>query len=164
VDPVELILILALVGYSVWKQSQKNEVIGNRRFKLAIIYAIIGIIIGGFRPPDSFWPIVVLLISLGLSFLVGWLRGRYAKLWVENGRVYSQGTPLTIGLFLGLIALKFVIGFLVVYLNINDDAGMGEIMVMIAIMIAFYAQVLWMRAEPLGARHSTAADEPAHPL
>lgn len=52
-SPVELILILALVGYSVWKQSQKNEVIGNRRFKLAIIYAIIGILIGGFRPPTA---------------------------------------------------------------------------------------------------------------
>ncbi len=163
-DPVELILILALVGYSVWKQTQKNEVIGNRRFKLAIIYAIIGLLVGGFRPPDSLWPIVVLLISLGLSFLVGWLRGKYAKLWVENGRVYSQGTPLTIGLFIGLIVMKFVIGFLVVILNINDDAGMGEIMIMIAIMIAFYAEVLWRRAQPLGARRSTTQGEPAHPL
>ena len=163
-DPVELILILALVGYSVWKQSQKNEVIGNRRFKLAIIYAVVGILIGGFRPPDTTWSIVVLLISLALSFVVGWLRGRYAKLWVDNGRVYSQGTPLTIGLFLALIAMKFVIGFLVVIYNINDDAGMGEIMVMIAIMIAFYAQVLWTRAQPMGARQSTTEGEPAHPL
>jgi hypothetical protein len=164
VDPVELILILALVGYSVWKQSQKSEVIGNRRFKLAIIYAIIGIVIGGFRPPDGFWPILVLVISLALSFVVGALRGRFAKLWVENGRVYSQGTPLTIGLFLALIVSKFVVGFLVVIFQINDDAGMGEIMVMIAIMIAFYAEVLWRRAKPLGARESTAEGEPAHPL
>ena len=163
-DPVELILILALVGYSLWKQTQKNEVVGNRRFKLAIIYAVIGILVGGFRPPDGFWPILVLLVSLGLSFVVGWLRGKYAKLWVENGRVYSQGTPLTIGLFLALILSKFVIGFVVVYRNVNDDAGMGEIMVMIAIMIAFYAQVLWRRAEPMGARQSTSMGEPAHPL
>ena len=51
----------------------------------------------------------------------------------------------------------------IVYI-VDDDAGMGEIMVMIAIMIAFYAEVLWRRAKPLGARESTAAGEPAHPL
>jgi hypothetical protein len=56
VDPVELILILALVGYSIWRQTQKHEVIGNSRFKLAIIYALIGVLIGGFRPPIGSGP------------------------------------------------------------------------------------------------------------
>ena len=74
-DPVELVLILALVAYSIYRQTQKREVIGNCRFKLAIIYAIIGILIGGFRPPIGFWPILVLAISLSLSLVVGWLRG-----------------------------------------------------------------------------------------
>lgn len=160
-DPVELILILALVGYSIYRQSQKHEVVGNSRFKLAIIYAVIGILIGGFRPPIGLWPILVLLISLSLSVVVGWLRGRYAKLWTENGRVCSQGTALTIGLFIGLVVLKFAIGTIVYLTGIHEDAGMGEIMVMIALMIAFSAEVLWRRAKPLGARASRTEPEVA---
>lgn len=163
-DPVELILILALVGYSIWRQTQKHEVIGNSRFKLAIIYALIGVLIGGFRPPIGFWPIAVLLLSLGLSVLVGWLRGRYAKLWVEQGRVYSQGTALTVGLFVGLVVLKFIIGTVVYLRGIHEDAGLGEIMVMIALMIAFSAEVLWRRAKPMGARQARAQEEPASML
>ena len=160
-DPVELILILALVVYSIYRQSQKHEVVGSSRFKLAIIYAIIGILVGGFRPPIGFWPILVLLISLALSVVVGWLRGKYAKLWVENGRVYSRGTPLTIGLFIGLVVMKFVIGTIVYLRQIHEDAGMGEIMVMIAIMIAFSAELVWRRARSLGARTSRTEEDVA---
>ena len=91
-DPVELVLILALVCYSVYRQTQKSEVVGNARFKLAIVYAVVGLLVGGFRPPIGFWPILVLAISLALSVVVGWLRGRYAMVWAESGRVYS-GAP-----------------------------------------------------------------------
>jgi hypothetical protein len=46
--------------------------------------------------------------------------------------VYSQGTPLTIGLFLGLVTAKFAIGTACYFLNISDDGGFGKILVMIA--------------------------------
>ena len=158
-DPVELVLILALVCYSIYRQTQKSEVVGNSRFKLAIVYAVVGLLVGGFRPPIGFWPILVLAISLALSVVVGWLRGQYAKVWAEGGRVYSRGTPLTIGLFIGLVVMKFAIGTIVYLRGIHEDAGMGEIMIMIAIMIAFYAEVVWRRAKPLGARNSRTEEE-----
>ena len=160
-DPVELVLILALVCYSIYRQTQKSEVVGNSRFKLAIIYAVVGLLVGGFRPPIGFWPILVLAISLALSVVVGWLRGRKAKVWAESGRVYCRGTPLTIGLFIGLVVMKFAIGAIVYLRGIHEDAGAGEIMIMIAIMIAFYAEVVWRRAKPLGARNSRTEEEVA---
>ena len=72
-DPVELVLILALVCYSIYRQTQKSEVVGNSRFKLAIIYAVVGLLVGGFRPPIGFWPILVLADQLGVE-----RRGRLA--------------------------------------------------------------------------------------
>ena len=128
---------------------------------MAIIYAVVGLLVGGFRPPIGFWPILVLVISLALSVVVGWLRGRHAKVWAEGGRVYSRGTPLTIGLFIGLVVMKFAIGTIVYLRGIHEDAGVGEIMIMIAIMIAFYAEVVWRRAKPLGARGSRTEEEVA---
>jgi len=96
----------------------------------------------------------VLGVGLALSVVVGLARGRLTCLWAQDGRVYSKGTPLTIGLFLGLVAAKFAIGTACYFLHISDDGGFGEVLVMIAIMIAFQAEIVWRRAKALGARAS----------
>jgi hypothetical protein len=156
-SPIEIIALLALAGYAVYRQTRQNEVIGDSRFKLAIIYAIVGVIVGGFTRPDGLTEVLLLAGGLVLSALVGLARGRWTRLWAQDGRVYSQGTPLTIGLFLGLIAAKFAIGTVCYFLHISDDGGFGEILVMIAVMIAFQAEIIWRRARTIGARTSAKA-------
>jgi hypothetical protein len=72
------------------------------------------------------------------------------KVWAAaDGKVYSQGTVLTIGLFLGLVAAKFAIGTGAYFLHISDDGGFGEVLIMIAIMVAFQAELIWRRARTL---------------
>jgi hypothetical protein len=95
--------------------------------------------------------VLVLVGSLALSVIVGLARGRLTRLWAREGRVFSQGTPLTIGLFLGLVAAKFAIGTACYFLNISDNGGFGEILIMIAVMIAFQAELIWRRAQALRA-------------
>jgi hypothetical protein len=151
---IEIITLLALVGYAIYRQTRQHEVVGASRFKLAIIYAITGVVVGGFTQPHSLAEVLVLVGSLALSVVVGLARGRLTRLWTQNGRVYSQGTPLTIGLFLGLVAAKFAIGTACYFLHISDDGGFGEILVMIAVMIAFQTEIIWRRAQVLGAAAS----------
>ena len=151
---IEIVALLALTGYAIYRQTRQHEVVGGSRYKLAIIYAIVGVIVGGFSLPHSAAEVLVLGIGLALSVVVGLARGRLTRLWAQDGRVYSKGTPLTIGLFLGLIAAKFAIGTACYFLHITDDGGFGEILVMIAIMIAFQAEIVWRRARPMGARAS----------
>ena len=153
-SPFEIVALLALVGYAIYRQTRQNEVVGGSRFKLPIIYAIAGVVVGGFALPHSAAEVVVLGIGLALSVIVGLARGRLTHLWAEDGKVYSKGTPLTIGLFLGLVAAKFAIGTVCYFLKISDDGGFGEVLVMIAIMIAFQAEIVWRRAQALGARAS----------
>ena len=153
-SPIEIITLLALVGYAIYRQTRQHEVVGASRFKLAIIYAIAGVVVGGFSRPHTVAEVLVLVGSLALSVVVGLARGRLTRLWRQNGRVYSQGTPLTIVLFLGLVAAKFAIGTACYFLHISDDGGFGEILVMIAVMIAFQAEIVWRRARVLGARTS----------
>ena len=153
-SPFEIVALLALTGYAIYRQTREHEVVGGSRYKLAIIYATVGVIVGGFSLPHSAAEVLVLGIGLALSVVVGLARGRLTRLWAQDGRVYSKGTPLTIGLFLGLVAAKFAIGTACYFLNITDDGGFGEILVMIAIMIAFQAEIVWRRAQALGARVS----------
>jgi hypothetical protein len=160
-SPFEIVALVALVGYAIYRQTRQHEVVGGSRFKLAIIYAIAGVLIGGFALPHSFAEVLVLGIGLALSVVVGLARGRLTRLWVQDARVYSQGTPLTVGLFLVLVAVKFAIGAACYFLHITDDGGFGEVLVMIAIMIAFQAEIVWRRAQALGARASDRAPVPA---
>ena len=149
--PVDLLIILAMVGYAVYKQTQRSAVVGAMRFKLALIYAGIGLIVGGFALPHNLIEVAFLGFGVALSLVVGVARGRLTKIWREDGVVYSQGTPLTIGLFLGMIAIKFALGAVAYFLHVADGGGMGEVLVLIAVMVAVQAQIVWTRAAALGA-------------
>lgn len=155
-SPIEIVALLALTSYALYRQSRTSEVVAASRFRLALIYAIAGVLVGGFAMPHNLPEALVLAGGLALGVGVGLARGRLTRLWVEDGRVYSRGTALTIGLFLGLVAAKFAIGTACYFLGITDDGGFGEILVMIALMVAFQAEVVARRARALVA----SADQP----
>ncbi|HYG42102.1 MAG TPA: hypothetical protein VEA17_04200 [Bordetella sp.] len=155
----QILILVALTVFAVYRQTARTEVVGRTRFKLAAIYAAVGLLAGGFYlPPDSrsWW---VLALSLAASAIVGVLRGRLTRLYREpNGRLFSQGTPVTIGLFLLLIAGKFAWGAWEYSRNAHPHGGFGEILLMIAAMVAMQAQIVWRRAQAL--HGSQAAPEP----
>ena len=145
----ELIIILAMVGYAVFRQTRKHELVGKSRFKLAIIYAIVGLAIGGITMPHGGAALVLLAASIALSLVVGFVRGRYTRIWREGDRLYAQGTAFTVTLFLLLVAAKFGLGTVAYFTHVTDDSGLGEVMVMIAIMVAVQAEYVWRRAQAL---------------
>lgn len=148
-SPIEILILVAMVGYAIYQQTRKHQVVGNKRFKLAIIYAVIGLVVGGLNKPTN-TAVALLVASIALSIAVGLLRGRLTKVWAaRDGHVYSQGTPLTIGLFFGLVAAKVAMGTAAYFLHISDDGGFGEILLMIAVMVAFQAELIWRRARAL---------------
>lgn len=152
----EIVILVAMMGYAIYMQTKRHEVIGGSRFKLAIIYGIVGLVVGGYHAPDSGWEVAFLAASLALSIAVGVVRGHYTRIWSEGGRVYSQGTAFTITLFLLMVVGKFALGTAAYFAGISDSGGFGEILLMIALMVAFQAQIIWHRAAPLGARlHET---------
>ncbi len=164
-SPTMILILVALTIYAIFRQTQKHEVIGATRFKMAIIYAIIGVCVGGFSRPNTVAEYAILAASLGLSIVIGLARGRGSKLWkAADGRVYSQGTVFTISLFIALIVFKFALGTVAYLTGISDDGGFGEIMLMIAVMIAFQAQLVWHRAQPLEPRATDKETPHGEPL
>jgi hypothetical protein len=145
----EILVIVAMVGYAVYKQTQVSEVHGHGRFKLALIYGIVGLAVGGFALPHSVIGLGLLVLGLALSVVCGLARGHLTKVWVAtDGRVLRQGTALTVGLFIGLVAVKFGIGTFE-YLAGIKDAGFGDVMLMIALMVGVQAEIVFRRAEKL---------------
>ena len=154
-SPLAIVALLALTGYAIYRQSQRHEVAARGRFTMAIIYAVAGLVVGGFSQPESVAEWALLVISIALSVGVGVARGRLTRMWTEDrpdGRhVIAQGTVVTIGLFVAMVAVKFGLGTWAYFNHVSDDGGFGEILIMIAVMIAFQAELVWRRARALGA-------------
>ena len=95
--------------------------------------------------------------------MVGFARGLLTRVWVsDEGRVLRRGTALTVGLFLGLVVARFGIGTYEYLAGVKDSAGFGEVMVMIAVMVAVQAQIVWNRARHLaGAAHAVPLERSA---
>lgn len=150
-SPTEILAIVALTGYAIYRQTQVGEVKEEGRFKLAIIYAIVGVCVGGFVTPTDAIAYGAIIVSLLLSAVVGWARGYLTPMWVEaDGRVMRKGTALTVSLFLGLIVAKFAIGTFEYFEHIKSG-GFGEVMLMIAVMVAFQAEIVFRRGQKLAA-------------
>src|SRR5690349_6317379 len=97
--PTQIAILVAMIVYAIFMQTKRHEVIGDARFKLAWIYGIIGLVMGGLNLPDQPFEIAFLAVGLLLSIGVGLIRGKYTRVWAQDGRVYSQGTAFTISLF-----------------------------------------------------------------
>ncbi|HYP84145.1 hypothetical protein [Variovorax sp.] len=147
----QVAVLLALSIYAIYRQSIRHPVAhGLARFKLAFIYAAVGLVVGGFYLPPDTGAWTALIVSLVASLVVGVLRGRGTRLWREaDGQAFSQGTPWTIGLFLALVGAKFAFGAWVYLHHGHPHGGFGEVMLMIGLMVAMQAQIVWRRAQAL---------------
>lgn len=145
-SPLEIAAIIALSGWAVYKQTIVTEVVMSRaRFKLAIIYAGAGLVVGGFDTPSGVAGWAMIATGLALSCVVGLIRGYRTTVWTADGKIWRRGTVLTVALFIALIAVKFGLGTAAYFWGIDDGAGFGEVLVMIAIMMAVQAQIIYIR-------------------
>ena len=149
----ESLLIAVLVGYAIYKQTRVSELKARGRFNLAICYAVVGLCVGGIAVPHGGRAVGLFVGSFALSAIVGVARGRLTQVWVDSdGRVMRRGTAVTVGLFLALIVVKVGIGAYEFLAHIRSGAGFGEVMTMIALMVAVQAEIVFRRGSSLRSR------------
>lgn len=150
-SPPEVLAVLALSGWVIYRQTTPRSVIGERRFKPAVIVIVTGLAVGGFDLPSGTAGWALVCITLALSVGVGVARGRLTRIWRDaGGTVLRSGTALTGGLFVALIAVKLALGTFAAVNHIDDGAGIGEVLVMTGLMFAVQAEIVWRRARALG--------------
>ncbi|WP_433159452.1 hypothetical protein [Kribbella sp. CA-247076] len=147
-NAVEMIAIIALVGYALYRQTRVNEVTGRGRFKLAVIYTAAGVL-SGVHVAHNRTAYGLLAVSLVASLVTGLLRGRRTRMWAADGRIYTRGTVATVGLFLGLVAFKFALGTFAYLTHTPYESGIGSVLVMVGVMLAVQAELIWRRAGAL---------------
>jgi hypothetical protein len=104
----------------------------------------------GFALPHDWTTLAVVLVSLLASVAVGVFGGRHLQLWRgADGRVFSQGTGLTIGLLVALVGAKLGATALAALTPLPYHASLGEVLLMIGIMLAVENLVVGQRAQAL---------------
>ena len=150
-SPIELIVIVALVGYAIYRQTRITVITRHGRFTLAVIYTAAGLLSGVHiaHHPTAYG---LLAVSIIASLAVGLLRGHLTRMWqAADGRIFTRGTSLTVGLFLGLVAAKFALGTVAYLSHTPYESGIGSVLVMVGIMLAVQAELIWRRAQALRA-------------
>lgn len=148
-DWIHILILLAMVSYAIYKQTRASLAGGPGRFKMALIYGAVGvvtIVIGGWHAPEPLgW--VFLVGGILLSAIVGIARGVLTRVWVgADGAPLRQGTWLTISLFIALLAIKVASGIYAEWIGIDTGANFGEILVVVAVMIAVQSEIVSRRA------------------
>lgn len=145
---VESVVVIALMAFSVYKQTQRSEVKrGMGVFLIAIVYAAIGAVTGGLAVPTGAAAWLLLGSGAVLSLIVGLARGYLTRVWIDaDGHRMSQGTALTVGLFIALVASKVGLTVFAGYHGYQSASGFGQVLVVVAVMIAVQEYVARRRA------------------
>ena len=79
--------------------------------------------------------------------MVIWLT--WGAAWQNDGRIFTRGTSVTIGLFVGLVVLKFALGAFAYLTHTPYESGIGSVLGMVGLMLAVQAELIWRRAGAL---------------
>lgn len=149
----EIVAIMAITAFAVGRQTVLTEVVTRNRFTPAIAYGIVGLVVGGFARPHGAIGYGLLVAGLVLSVVVGVIRGDRTDVWMElDGRIVRQGNAVTVLLFLGAVGAVLALDAISDIAGGSDiagDAGIGEIIVMIAVMVALQSEIVHRRRQRL---------------
>lgn len=152
-SPLILLLVLALVGYAIYKQMTPHVVgpLGSE-LKRPAIFVIVGMVTSGswLTGTDTTSALTLYAVSVGmilLSLAAGALRGATIPLRVHGDEVVRKGNATTLAIWIGLIVTKVAVGVLV----LQRPPVFGEILFFIGLSLGVQALVTARRADELTA-------------
>lgn len=162
--PIEIVLILAVIGYVLVRRMIGEAAQAKRMLILPAILAIIGLTQAGpaLHSPAA---LVFLLVSGALSVVIGALRGASVRISNRGGLAFVQYTWVTVALWVVNIAVKFGGNFVFAHIDSHAAAlgnslfltlGLGmliEGLVVTARALRSDTQVIWAKGEG-GAPHT----------
>jgi len=121
-DPIEFILIIALLAYTLIRRSAGQPAQGRKLLVAPIVFIVIGL----FVLSHNWSPLglAVVIVSTLVSIAFGIARGFTIRLYEKDGIVWMKYTKVTIALWIANIVIKLAGAAIVA--SINPAAGSQE--------------------------------------
>jgi hypothetical protein len=153
----ELVLGLAVLALLVYRQVQKRPVSQGRQ-RVGLIVGIIGLVetVNYLGKVHAGGVVVTALVgSLVLAAVFGAIRAATVKIWIQDGRPWSQGNWLTALLWVVAVGAHF--GYDALIGSHKGLSGLGSATVLLYLAVSLIVQylVVTYRAQRLGAPAAT---------
>ncbi|HEY8721962.1 DUF1453 domain-containing protein [Pengzhenrongella sp.] len=104
--PVEIVLILAAIFYVIARRMIGEPAQGKRMLALPVILLVVGLSnLSG--PTLSAMSVAFLVVTCGISVVLGAMRGASVRLTERHGLAFVQYTKVTVALWVANLAIKF---------------------------------------------------------
>lgn len=146
-----IVVAVAVLAWAIVRQFQSRPV-GSLQVRAFLVLGVIGVwqlaqLAGsrGLTPVEA----ATLALSIGLAAVFGWLRGRAASVWMQNGVAYRRGGWSAVGLWIAALAVHVgveVLGSALEGLRGPSPASSASIMLYIAVTLGIQTLVVTRRA------------------
>ena len=157
---VTIALVVAGIALVMWRRMQGQPLEAKRMLVLPAVFVVLGISdLTGKNIHHSAADIAFLIAGGALSAVLGAARGATVALFTRDGELWQRYRPVTVALWLALIASKLILTAIASATGASSAAGTNGLLLMLGISLAAETAVTGPRALATGVPFATSSDD-----
>jgi hypothetical protein len=151
-SPITILLAVAAVGWMLWSHMKGQPLQARRLLVLPVVLVVLGItdLTGSSAPHLTPKDITFLVIGAGISAVLGAARGATIELYPRQGELWQRYRPVTIGLWIALIATKVVLMVSASAAGASAGGGTSSLLFSLGVSLLAEAAIVGPRALSTG--------------
>lgn len=155
-SPVTILLVVAGVAAVMWSRMRGQPLQAKRLLVLPAVFVVLGVSdLTGHHAHYTAADITFLIVGFALSAVLGAARGATVELYARDGELWQRYRPVTVALWLALIATKVILAGIASAVGAHGAAGTDGLLLALGISLAGEAAVTAPRALATGVPFAT---------
>jgi hypothetical protein len=157
-SPVTILLAVAAIGYVLWSRMKGQPLQAKRLLVLPVVLTVLGAtdLTGHLTPKDT----AFLVASAGISAVLGAARGATIQLYAKDGELWQRYRPVTVGLWLTLIAGKLIMMAVAHLAGASAGGGSNGLLLTLGVSLLAEAAIVGPRALATGLPFAASRKDP----
>ena len=156
-SPLTILLAVAAVGWVLWSRMKGQPLQAKRLLVLPLVLTVLGItdLTGSSAPHLTPKDIAFLVLSAGISAVLGAARGATIVIYPQGGELWQRYRPVTIGLWITLIAAKLILIVIAAAAGASAGGGTSSLLLTLGVSLLAEAAIVGPRALSTGLPFAT---------
>ena len=161
-SPLTILLAVTAVGYVLWSRMKGQPLKAKRLLVLPAVLTVLGItdLTGSSAPHLTPKDIAFLVVGAGISAVLGAARGATIELYPQGGELWQRYRPVTVGLWITLIAAKLIVMVIAGAARASAGGGTSSLLLTLGVSLLAEAAIVGPRALSTGLPFATDHQDP----